>query len=484
MPDTSVIAAPVTAVCREHPSSGAIAQLVACNGQPALALAAGQSVFRRWARFGVTAALVAGCGALGAAPSRAATSMTALGVGANANQIFSFQVGSPNVVTNIPVSGLGAYTLVGIDHRPLTGELFGLGVNGNSAAIFTVAPATGSATLVGSATVSSIAGATSFGVDFNPVTDRIRVVNNLASDGAGGNANNFRLNPSGALAGVDTDGIFTGLPGGNANAPTVAVAYDRNVGGASATTLFGIVSGGDRLVMQGGVDGNPSPNLGVLSNVGLLTVDTSNNAGFDIDPASGEGYAVLEVGGTSRLYRINLATGQATEAATDSWVGDGTADFGGLAIDPPAAPQPPSPQAPAPQTPPVRVQSLRVKPKSFAPANIGGSVLISKARRARVGTTVRYRISAAVSTSFTVERTRKGRKVGKRCKRATRKNRGRKSCTRVTKVKGSFSHSGAAGLNRFKFTGRVSNKALRRGTYRLVARAGTTVKRAKFKIVR
>jgi hypothetical protein len=56
-------------------------------------------------------------------------------------------------------------------------------------------------------------------------------------------------------------------------------------------------------------------------------------------------------------------------------------------------------------------------------------------------------------------------------------------------VRGSFTHTGNAGSNRFKFTGRLGGKSLKPGTYRLtaVATAGSSkskIKQATFKIVR
>ena len=69
----------------------------------------------------------------------------------------------------------------------------------------------------------------------------------------------------------------------------------------------------------------------MVENVGPLGGDTSNNAGLDIDAETGASYAVLEVGGTSGFYSVNLATGAATLVGT---IGTGTADFGGLAIQP------------------------------------------------------------------------------------------------------------------------------------------------------
>lgn len=272
----------------------------------------------------------------------AADSVTALGAGANANTLYRFDVHSPaGLLTPIPVTGLTAGdTLVGIDYRPAVGTLMGVAVNGDTVRTYSLVPATGAATLVGAETVNTIAGATAYGVSFatpttaDPLTDRIRLVNNLATDGVGGNANNFRLNPNdGALSGLDTDSDFSALPGGAANAPAIALAHHLRPDATIATT-YAILSGGDRLVRVGGLNGSPSSNLGALQDVGLLGVDTSNNAGFDVDQAEGVGYAVLEVAGVARVFRVNLDTGAATPTAIDNRVGAGTIDFASLAIPP------------------------------------------------------------------------------------------------------------------------------------------------------
>ncbi len=97
------------------------------------------------------------------------------------------------------------------------------------------------------------AGDSATGADFNPVVDRLRVVNF--------NQENFRINPNnGALSGDDTDLTFTAP----ATGPVTAVAYDRNIAPGppgtvappgTLTTLYGIDVGSDRLVVQGGVNG-------------------------------------------------------------------------------------------------------------------------------------------------------------------------------------------------------------------------------------
>jgi CSLREA domain-containing protein len=87
------------------------------------------------------------------------------------------------------------------------------------------------------------------------------------------------------------------------------------------------------------------------------------------------------------------------------------------------------------------------------------------------GTKVSYRLSEKAKTKFTVERAAKGRRVGGKCKVQTRANRTRPRCTRYKAVRGSFTRTGEAGRNSFRFTGRIGGKRLTPGRYRLVAAA-------------
>jgi hypothetical protein len=127
--------------------------------------------------------------------------------------------------------------------------------------------------------------------------------------------------------------------------------------------------------------------------------------------------------------------------------------------------------------------ALSVTPRSFSPRKSGGAI-VSKSRGKGTAATVRYALTAAASVDFTVERALKGRKVGAKCRKQTAANRNRKRCTRYKPLKGGFSHQGGAGENSFGFSGRVGARALAPGKYRLVAVAGTSAKRAPFKVTR
>lgn len=396
--------------------------------------------------------------------------LIALGAVTNKNTLYAFSGSDLNTVTVVPVTDLGGATLVGISFRPANGLLYGVGITGNIESVFTIDPSTGAATLVGSASPGTIGGTTSYGVDFNPVSDRLRVVDGLESTGT--NVNNFRVNPNNAaIAGVDTKLDYSLLPGGEgSNRPLATIAFDRNVAGATATTLFGIVAGGnDGLVRQGGVDGAPTPNGGALTYIGALGpgIDTTSNAGLDIDPATGEAYAILQVAGASGLYGINLTTGAATLVGK---VAGGAIAFTSLAIVPPPPPpigpdlppaSPPSPSGTAPPPAPTTLQSLTIKPFGFVPAASGGPIAAAKVSG---GTKVSYTLSAAATVTFGVEKAIPGKKGWFRT------------------LKPTFTQRGKAGTNSFRFSGRLKGKELAPGRYRLTGTIGTSSRSASFKI--
>lgn len=228
----------------------------------------------------------------------------------NNGNLLRFDSESPGTVETVAITGLGAnQTLRGIDFRPATGELYGVAATTASAAnsiafTYVINPVTGAATPVGQ-TAAALAGFADVpgGFDFNPTVDRIRVVNT--------NDENFRVNPvNGTLAGNDTD--LTPA----ATSDIIAEAYDRNFSGGSGTTLFGINRADSSLVIQGGINGAPSPNGGVITSLGPLgfALNATNDGGFDIASDTGTAYAALTSGADNltRLYTIDLATGAAT----------------------------------------------------------------------------------------------------------------------------------------------------------------------------
>ena len=108
--------------------------------------------------------------------------------------------------------------------------------------------------------------------------------------------------------------------------------------------------------------------------------------------------------------------------------------------------------------------------------------------KAKKGTNVSFTLNVAAPVKFSVDRSAAGRKVNGKCRKPTKKNKHAKRCTRHLALKGSFSRSGVAGSNTFHWNGRVGGKALKPGSYRLIATTGsgptTKVRRASFKVKR
>src|SRR4051812_38743765 len=216
------------------------------------------------------------------------------------NDLARFDSGATGVVASVPVTGLQAgESLVGIDVRPANQLLYGVG---SSNRLYTINPLTGVASQVGAGGAFVLNG-TSFGFDFNPVPDRIRIVSNTGQ--------NLRLNPdTGALAATDTAITPAGVT-------ITGLAYDRNAPGNGTTTLYAIDSTNGVLTTVGSVNGSPnSPNGGVVGpTVGSLGLGTNLDPriGFDISGINdSNSFASILTGGTDKLYSINRSTGAAT----------------------------------------------------------------------------------------------------------------------------------------------------------------------------
>ena len=279
--------------------------------------------------------------ALALAAPAVAQAQTVYGLGlvtgpATGSPVGSQLIGSLNVTTgtiNIAATSLvtgvtTGQTLVGMDSRPATGELFALGYDastaGNNSQLYTLNPTSGVAMPVGNVFRLELGGATErIGVDFNPTVDRIRVVGSYNPTGT--NTNNYRLNPTpgtGGVIAVINDGVLAYASGTPADPNVGAAAYTNSAFGASTTVLYDVDETNGLLAQQS------PPNNGTLGG-GTPAVTpvaiTLNGAGFgapkaiDIDtyvnPSTGaQSNYLIEVtaGGSSNFYNLNLATGAAT----------------------------------------------------------------------------------------------------------------------------------------------------------------------------
>lgn len=240
------------------------------------------------------------------------------------NKLLSFDRATPATIrSTATVTGLQAgENLLGIDFRPADGQLYGVGSTGR---IYILNGVTGAATV--KATLAADAGdttapytalaGTEFGVDFNPVADRLRIVSNTGQS--------LRIN-------VDTGATTTdgAINGGAANTAITAAAYSNSFAGTASTTLFVIDAANATLYTQ-----NP-PNNGTLAGAVPLGVAAIGVAGFDIDARTNTGYAVMTVAGARNLYTLNLAA--STAPATLVAAVGVTEELRGIALKAPAAP--------------------------------------------------------------------------------------------------------------------------------------------------
>lgn len=216
--------------------------------------------------------------------------------GVNNLQIFNPISGTSygtKAVTGLPTGVL----LAGIDIRPVNGRLYALGANSK---IYHIDLGSGAATESASLRLADgtpvMLNGSVFGVDFNPVADRLRVVSetgqNLRIDVTPGNTNGVTV----------VDGKLN-ITGSQLSPYITAVAYTNSFPGTSTTTLFDIDSQSNILYTQ-----NP-PNAGDLASPKNLNMDVESNIGFDIGNASGMGYGIFTVGGSTNFYSVDLTSG-------------------------------------------------------------------------------------------------------------------------------------------------------------------------------
>ena len=247
---------------------------------------------------------------------------------ASGNRLVAFDSAAPGVITNtLNIGGLGAgETVVGIDTRPATGALYGIS---SSSRLLVIDLGNGSATPAGNQAFPAVGG--SVGFSFNPVVDRLRVVNDADQ--------NLRLNVDAAGPGApntNTDGALS-YAAADANAgrnPNVAaVAYtNQDNDPATGTELYGIDTGTDAVVLQA------PPNDGTLNTRRGLGFDAGSVAGFDIVGASTAFASLTNAAGVTGLYSIDITPGTTGGATLVGAFGaDGVTDIAAAAVPEPAS---------------------------------------------------------------------------------------------------------------------------------------------------
>ena len=200
------------------------------------------------------------------------------------NQLIRFNSNNPDRLKDVrTITGLNmGASLVGIDFRPATGDLYGLS---SDSIVYRVNPRTGIAVSEGPAVTPAPAGRF-FGFDFNPTVDKIRVTSDAAVSA--------RLN-------VDEGTLLANDPALNPGMPrVVGSAYANSSFTANkpvATVLYAIDSASDTLSVQ-------NPMTSTLTTVRRLPFDIQDQAGFDIAGSDNVGYIATRANrGSGALHR-------------------------------------------------------------------------------------------------------------------------------------------------------------------------------------
>lgn len=195
-----------------------------------------------------------------------------------------------NIKSNLTITGLAAgENLLSMDFRPATGELYAVS---NLSKLYIIDLPSGLARPVASAALNPILAGTTVSIDFNPATDRMRIITSTGQ--------NLRVNPETAIVEA-SDPTLT-------NQNITGISHNNSVAGVSTSTLYSLDGAGQKLYKQ-----EPT-NSATLVAVGNLEQAIGGNASFEISPSNENALAVGRVGDSTKLYTINLANGKATLA--------------------------------------------------------------------------------------------------------------------------------------------------------------------------
>jgi trimeric autotransporter adhesin len=229
------------------------------------------------------------------------------------NRLVRFSRTSPAVGNAVNITGLAPNeTVLGFDFRPADGTLVVLGSSGR---LYRLNITDGTTTLLSTLSADNTdttqpftaLDGTSFGVNFNPVPDRLRVVSNTGQ--------NLRINVTNGA--VTTDGPLS-------SADVTATSYNNSFSSACRTRLFYINTMTNQLLTT------DDPNLGMLVGVGNLDVDTGVTInGFEVLTTTDSTNTITNTAlvvlttpataaspATSTLNTVNLATAELSNPQT------------------------------------------------------------------------------------------------------------------------------------------------------------------------
>lgn len=234
---------------------------------------------------------------------------------------------SSNLTFSRP-SGLAAATsttpaerLIDIDYRNADGALYGISDQNK---IYLINPVLGTTSLISRLRNAAntadydLDGSASYSMDFDPVSDSLRLI--------GSNGDNLSVDVASGQVSVGTS-----VAGGGAVITGSAYNDDFDASGRKAQ-LYTIDADRDLVYLQDPVTGAQSAPV-------ALGVDATAVRGYDIDPVTGLGHAILTVAGKTRIYTIdpNAAGAAATPVGPKDFL-PGDVVYRGIAVVTPSNP--------------------------------------------------------------------------------------------------------------------------------------------------
>lgn len=228
------------------------------------------------------------------------------------NRIVTFDSSAPGVIkTSGAISGIAAGdTLLGLDLRPANRTLYSVGSSGR---LYAISGNGNGYVATDLGTIPQALTGTSFGLDFNPTVDRLRLVSDANI--------NLRINPLDPPASVADTSLTLN---GRTNIDLVAAAYANNRPGVATTVLYGLDAASNSLVRATNANAGTYTNTNVAGTIFGdlgLNLPTTDSVDFDISGGSGRGFFQV----ADAFYSINLTTG------AGSFIGNiGASDIIGL----------------------------------------------------------------------------------------------------------------------------------------------------------
>jgi DNA-binding beta-propeller fold protein YncE len=283
-------------------------------------------------------------------------------------------------------------------------------------------------------------GTTPTGVAVSP-SGRFLYVTNHAST-----VSVFAINPDGSLAPIGCDPTSNCNTGTDPDFQSIAAQPDQG-----PRAVFGVRAG--RRGVPTGFDGSPSSD--------------SDGRVVRYDWDFGDGTKALDGGVTpthryarNGRYTVKLTVTDSSGCSTVLVFTGQTASCNGTSAA--TRSQPVGVDITLP-----RISGMKVTPGVIASARVAQ---VAKRRKLPRSGRIKYKLSEKAIVQLRLERRTLGRRVGKRCRRATRSNRKRRVCVRYVRIGRGLTQKGKKGRNSLRFSARTLEvHRLRASRYRVVA---------------